>query len=300
MVSRLDYLEHFLDSVDFVISGRKGSISEDKWLVTNYNSGFYSVLEKHLINQDDKVRTETVMLLTALKERAAGPKIKDMRVKDNERVRNACLGYLTSMGEDDTLMTTLVETLEFKRGNEFRNAAVRAGTVGRADDIPILRRIYGQVDGEMRSQMRTAISNIIDRCPELKGKKELLLSVPVFPDERAFIKFLENGEDYLDVRYRNSVSRRCKVSIETHNNIVRGIRKIRMRLFNEAENLQHYSEELTEVYNRVVDLLAWAVDDLSSKDIVEDGSTDIVCARCGSHMIHGNDSWKCIECGSSK
>ncbi len=53
--------------MDFVISGRKGSISGDRWLTANYESGFYGILEKHLGNPDDRVRSETVTLLAAVK-----------------------------------------------------------------------------------------------------------------------------------------------------------------------------------------------------------------------------------------
>lgn len=299
MVSRLDYLEHFLDSVDFVISGRKGSISEDKWLVTNYESSFYNVLEKQLNSQDGRVRFEVIVLLTKLGERAAAARIGEMRLRDNETVGRACLGYLTTIGENDTLVPQLIETLEFSRGNDFRNAALKLGTVGRDEDIPVMRKIYGQVEGEMREQMRDALAKVIDRNPSLKGKKDLLLSIPVFPDEDAFIRFLNSSEDYLNVRYRNSIRPRKAISIETHNNVVRGIRKIRIRLFNEHDNLIHYPEELTDRYNDLVDSLSRAVSDLSSKEIHEDsGVTGMTCEVCGSPMLHGNDGWRCLDCGN--
>jgi len=299
MKSRLEYLERYLDAVDFVISGRKGAIYGDRWLTANYCCDFYSVIEKHLGNQDDRVRAETVMLLTVLKERRAAERIREMRMIDNERVSMACMGYLSSMGEDDVLIPKLIETLEYERGTEFKKAAARIGSVGRSGDIAVLRKIYGQTNGDMRSQIRDAMVRIIDRDPDLKKKKELLLSVPVFPDEKSFDRFLRTGTEYLDNRYRNSVRPMNGISAETYNNVVRGIRNIRVRLYNESENLEHYPAEYTSRYNRLVDLLAWSVDDLSSKEVFHTSSEKrIVCARCGSNMILGSDEWICMDCGS--
>ncbi|MCL2712918.1 MAG: hypothetical protein FWD37_06595 [Methanomassiliicoccaceae archaeon] len=299
MKSRLEYLERYLGAVDFVTSGRKGAISNDSWLTANYDCDFYSVIEKHLGNTDDRVRSETIMLLASLKERRAAERIREMRMTDNERVSMACLGYLSSIGEDDVLIPKLIETLEHERGTEFKKAAARIGSVGRSDDISVLRKIYGQTNGDMRAQVRDALVRIIDRDPELKKKKDLLLSVPVFPDEKGFDRFLKNGTEYLDVRYRNSVHPLIKISSETYNNIVRGIRNIRTRLYNESENLEHYQAEYTGRYNHLVDLLSWAVGDLSSKEVFSASSEkSIVCAKCGSNMILGSDEWMCIECGN--
>jgi len=299
MKSRLEYLERYLDAVDFVTSGRKGAIYSDRWLTANYDPDFYSVIEKHLGNPDDRVRAETVMLLTVLKERRAADRIREMRQTDNERVGMACLGYLSAIGEDDVLIPKLVSTLEYERGEEFRKAAVRIGSVGRSGDIPVLRKIYGQTVGDMRSQIRDAMVRIIDRDPELKKKRDLLLSVPVFPDEKSFDRFLRTGTEYLDVRYRNSVRPLNRISAETYNNIVRGIRNIRVRLYNESNNLIHYPAEYTGRYDRLVDLLSWSVEDLSSKEVFHASpENNIVCARCGSNMVLGGDEWMCIDCGN--
>lgn len=301
MVSRLEYLEHFLDSVDFVSSGKKGEISNDKWLVVNYQSGFYSVIEKYLKSTDDRVRAEVVMLLTSLRERAAMDIVKEMRIRDNERVSTACLGYITTMGDEDGLIPSLIETMEFKRGIEFRKAAERIGVIGRSNDLRTLRKIYGQVDGDMRVQVKDAMTKIIDRDEELKRKKDLLLSVPVFPDEKRFEKFLNSSEEYLDVRYRNSVHPKTRITVGTYNNIVRGMRDMRVRLFNESENLQDYSPEYTERYNGLVDLLDWAVDDLATKEVVHTSAeSNISCSRCGSPMLFGNGEWRCLDCGNKK
>ena len=301
MVTRLEYLEHFLDSVDFVSSGRKGAISSDRWLVANYDSSFSSVLEKHLRNPDDKVRMETVIILTALKERSVIDTVREMRLTDNERVSAACLGYLTTMNETDNLIPQLIETLEYKRGNEFKHAAERLGGIGRSEDIDTLRRIYGQVTGEMRSDVKNAMVRIIDRDEELKRKKGLLLSVPVFPNEKEFDGFLNTGTEYIDVRYRTSVHPRRRISLGTYNNVVRGLRNIRVRLFNESFNLINYSETRTERYNNLVDLLAWAATDIGKKEI-DMPSTDLIimCQICGDSMVRGDDGWRCIGCGGRR
>lgn len=299
MVTRLEYLEHFLDAVDFLISGRKGSISEDRWLQVNYDASFYSVLEKQLKNTDDRVRAETVSLLTSVRERAAAEIVRELRRKDNDRVVTACLGYLKTMDEDDDLVIELMDILEYKRGTEFRNAAMKMGKVGRSEDVPTLRRIYGQVDGEMRADIKECLTRIIDRDPELKAKRDLLLSVPVFPNEKEFISFLRSAEDYLDIRYRRNILPKRAVSMNAYNNMVRGLRRIRVRLFNESSNLIHYSDDLTDRYNDAVDLLAWATGDLLSKEVYESESEGMECPRCGSMMI-GSDDRRCIECGYFK
>jgi hypothetical protein len=300
MTERLEYLEHFLDSVEFVSSGKKGSISNDKWLVSNYQSSFFSIVEKHLKNTDHRVRLETVILLTNVKERSAAPMIKEMRSADNENVSSACLGYLKAVGEDDELIPQLIETLDLKRGQEFRKAAMRLAAVGRREDIKDIRRIYGQVDGEMREDIKKTLLAVIGRHDDLASKKELLLTVPVFPNEKNFISFLNSSEEYLDARYRAKISPRKKISSDTYNNVVRGIKKIRTRMFNESDNLKDYPEELTERYNDLVDLLAWASDDLLKKEVDWNTEPGTVCPKCGSTMVFGNDTWKCIECGHSR
>ena len=300
MTERLEYLEHFLDSVEFVSSGRKGSISNDKWLMSNYQSSFFTIVEKHLKNTDHRVRSETIILLTNVKERSAAAIIKEMRSADNENVSNACLGYLKAIGEDDELIPQLIETLDLRRGQEFKKAAMKLASVGRRDDIKDIRRIYGQVDGEMREDMKKTLLTVIGRYDDLASKKELLLTVPVFPNEKNFISFLNSSEEYLNVRYRDKISIRKRVSSDTYNNVVRGMKKIRVRMFNESDNLADYGEELTERYNDLVDLLAWASEDLLKKEVDWNTEQGTICPKCGSKMAFGNDIWKCIECGYSR
>ena len=301
MVTRLEYLEHFLDSVDFVTSGRKGAISSDRWLAVNYDSSFSSVPEKHLRNPDEKVRAEVVSLLTTVKERSVTDIIRDMRMNDCERVAIACLGYLSSMDEADNLIPQLMETLEYKRGIEFKKAAERIGKIGRSTEIEELRKIYGQVTGDMRTDVKNAMIAIIERDPELKKKKDLLLSIPVFPNEKEFDKFLCNSKDYMNVRYRSTVHPKKKISVGTYNNVVRGIKNIRIRLFNEQFNLVHYVDGSTERYNEIVDLLAWVASDLGKKEVdVQTADAMMMCQICGETMIRGDSGWRCIGCGNKK
>jgi len=301
MVTRLEYLEHFLDSVDFVTSGRKGAISSDRWLTVNYDSSFSSVLEKHLRNPDERVRAETVSLLTTVKERSVMDTIRDLRMNDCERVGIACLGYLSSMDEADNLIPQLMETLEYKRGIEFKKAAERIGKIGRSGEITELRKIYGQVTGDMRTDVKNAMTVIIERDPELRRKKDLLLSVPVFPNEKEFNKFLRSSTDYMNVRYRESVHPKMKVSVSTYNNVVRGLKNIRVRLFNESFNLVHYVDGSTERYNETVDLLAWVASDLEKKEVdVHTTDTMMMCQICGESMVRGDGGWRCIGCGNKR
>jgi len=300
MTERLEYLEHFLDSVEFVSSGKKGSISNDKWLVSNYQSSFFTIVEKHLKNTDHRVRSETVILLTNVKERSAAPIIKEMRSSDNENVSSACLGFLKAVGEDDELIPQLIGTLDLKHGQEFKKAAMKLASVGRREDVKDIRRIYGQVDGEMREDIKKTLLAVIGRYDDLASKKELLLTVPVFPNEKNFISFLNSSEEYLDIRYRDKISPRKRISSDTYNNVVRGMKKMRIRMFNESDNLINYPEGLTKRYNDLVDLLAWASEDLLKKEVDWNIDAGTMCPKCGSKMAFGNDVWKCIECGHNR
>jgi len=201
-----------------VASGRKGAMSGDRWLIGNYDPSFYGVLEKYLRCEDERIRAETVSLLAAVRERAALPEIRRMRAREGERVAMACLGYLSAAEESDSLIPELFDILEHKRGAEFERAAVRMRSAGRSEDVPRLRRIYGQVEGGMRDSLRRALESIADRDETLRGKKDLILSVPVYPDREAFSSFLERSIDYLDVRYRGNVHPLRTVEKGTYNN----------------------------------------------------------------------------------
>ena len=99
-VTKVEYLERFLEAVDRVVAGRPGSISEDRWLVNYYDADKLSVVSGYLDCDDERVRAETVLLLTDVRERAVLDKVRDMRQRDSERVRLACMGYLSALQSD--------------------------------------------------------------------------------------------------------------------------------------------------------------------------------------------------------
>lgn len=303
MSARMDYLQHFLDCVDFVSSGRRGAISEDRRLVAEYDPTYYDILQKHLGSTDQRVKIEIITLLTNLRERQAIGDIKELRITSNENVSNACVGFLYTMDTSDDYIPDLMDVLKHKRGSEFRNAASRMRSVGREQDIPELRKIYGQVDGEMREQMRDCLEGIIDRTPGLAKKKRMLLSVPVFPDEGRFMRFADDAIVYLDIRYRDNVSEKDIISSNVYNNIAKALRKIQIRLFNEEVNLRYYSDEARSTYDEVNDLFVWALDDIRTKKVSMDvpkaemNAPD--CSRCGNRMTYGKDGWRCPVCGNS-
>ena len=242
-VTKAEYLERFLEAVDRVIAGRPGSISEDRWLVNYYDAEKLSVLSGYLDCDDERVRAETVMLLADVRERAVLDKVKDMRQRDSERVRLACMGYLSAIQSDDELIPQLFDVMDHRNGSEFMRAANRMASIAREEDVPHLRRIYGQVGGEMRSAVRVVLDRVIARNPSLQPKRELILSVPVYPNEQEFERFLDTSIEYLDVRYRENVLPRDKIKVGTFNNVARALGRMRTRLYNEADNLQFYGPD---------------------------------------------------------
>jgi len=295
---RMEYLGRFLDCVDFVASGRKFAISEDKWLVINYEPSFYGVVSKHLMNTDERVRADVIKLLAAVKERAALDSVRKMRLSDKENVRIACLSYLAAIGEADTMMPDLFDILEHKKGQEFKSAAMKAGSAGRSEDVPRLRKIYGQVTGEMREDIRKALILIMSRDENLKKNEELILSIPPYPDEKKFNAFLDNSTTYLDIRYRDTVACKRKISAGTYSNVCSAIKKMKARMFNEYDNLQYYEKSVGEAYDELLRLIEWAADDLSAKE-TEDGQTEHakICSKCGNELRSYRDSWICVDCG---
>jgi ribosomal protein S27AE len=296
---RLRYLEHFLDCVDFVSSGRKGAVSEDKFLVTAYVPEYYTILQKHLKNTDPRVRSEVVILLTTLRERQAVDDIKKLRVEDNDRVSSACLAYLASVDEDDNYIPELLDVLEHRNGSEFFRAASKMASIGRKEDIPELRKIHGQVNGEMHNAIGKALVSIVDRNADLKPKKSLIMSAPIFPDEKSFLKFADNSSVYLDIRYRDNIFPKTEISATTYNNVADAIKKIQIRLFNESDNLRWYSPEATARYDELADLLLCVADDLKTKKVIDNGFRMEThdCKSCGSRMAKSRDTWVCPECG---
>ena len=148
-------------------------------------------------------------------------------------MRGRCSGRSGIQG-DDELIPQLFDVMDHSSGNEFMKAAARMASVAREEDVPHLRRIYGQVGGEMRSAVRVALDRVISRNPSLQPKRDLILSVPVYPNEGEFERFLDSSIEYLDVRYRNNVLPLEKVKLATFNNVARALAKMRTRLYNET------------------------------------------------------------------
>jgi len=301
-VSRIEYLERFLDCVDFVSSGRRNAISGDRWLVNNYDPSFYGAVSKHLKSSDERVRADVVRLLAAVRERSALDTVREMRASDKDAVKTACLGYLDSVNEEDTMIPDLFDVLEHKNGQEFKRAAMTMGSIGRSADVPRIRKIYGQVTGDMREDIKAALISVIDRDAELRKKKDLLLSVPVFPDERKFLSFLDGSITYLDIRYRDNIAGKGTISKGAYENVYGAIMRMRERMFNEFDNLGYYGPVCKKMYGDLISLMEWASDDLSGKAVESDRITDgrRLCPRCGNEMRSNSNVWTCVDCGIKK
>ncbi|MBR2394555.1 MAG: hypothetical protein IKA98_03540 [Candidatus Methanomethylophilaceae archaeon] len=297
-VRKAEYLGRFLDDVDRVMSGRHGSITGDRWLVNNYSADFLPLIDKYLSCEDEVVRAETILLLCDVRERAVMGRVRDMRKSDVERVRLACLGYLNIMQDEDDLIPDLFAILEHKTGEEFSRAATRMASVARKEDVPRLRRIYGQVRDDMRSEVGVILDRVVSRNPDLRSKRDLIMSVPVYPDEDAFDRFLDTSIEYLDVRYRNNVLPVERISRGTFNNVAHALNKMRTRLYNEADNLVYYGVDKDDRFKELTDLIRWASADLSRKEVVGgDRSSSHKCPRCGGLMISNKGIWTCPDCG---
>ena len=298
-VTNVEYLERFLDDVDKVSGGRPGAISEDRWLVANYDPGKLPCLTPYLDFDDARVRSELVTLLGDVRERGVYDKILKMRDEAGDGVSMACLGYLTMLHEDDEAIPGLIDTMEHTRGPDFSRAARRLAGIARASDLPAIRKIYGQVGGTMRDETRIILERIIARNPELSRKRDLILSVPVYPDEDAFERFLDTSIEYLDVRYRKKVLPQASINEGTYNNVVRAIRRMRTRLYNEADNLRFYGPDKEDRFHELSELVRWANEDLGSKKVLlsDDRKQSKVCPHCGGMLICYKGIWMCPDCG---
>lgn len=298
-VTKEEYLERFLGGVDRVLSGRPGSLAEDRWLVNYYDAGKLPLIQGYLDFDDERVRAETVTLLADVRERGVLEKVKDMRQRDSERVRMACMGYLSTIQGDDELIPQLFDIMDHESGTEFMRAANRMASVAREEDVSHLRRIYGQVGGEMRSAVKVVLDRVISRNPSLESKRDLIMSVPVYPDENAFEAFLDKAIEYLDVRYREKVMPAETVSLGTYNNVARALGKMRTRLYNESDNLQFYGPDKTDRADELMNLIVWANKDLSGKEVTgRDRSHSRVCPRCGEMLVCYKGIWICPDCGT--
>lgn len=298
-VDKAEYLGRFLEAADRVMSGRPGSISEDRWLVNYYDPEKLPLVSGYLSCDDERVRAETVLLLADVRERAVLDKVREMSRRDSEKVRMACMGYLSAIEADDNLIPQLFDVMDHSSGAEFLKAAARMGSIAREEDVPHLRRIYGQVGGEMRSAVRVALDRTVARHPSLQPKRDLILSVPVYPDESAFERFLDSAFDYLDVRYRENVFPKDSVSLGTYNNVARALKKMRTRLYNEADNLEYYGPDKTDRARDLTSLISWVGEDLSGKEVTgAERSRSHVCPKCGEMMICYKGMWICPDCGT--
>lgn len=299
-LNNTDYLGRFLDDLDRVTAGRPGSIADDRWLVNNYDPRFLPLLSRYLDFNDDRVVSELILLFTDVRERAVAGKVRELRKRGSEKVRMACLGYITSMGDDDSLIPELFDILEHRDGKEFAKAASRMASIAREEDLDRIRRVYGQVTGEMASQMAVVIDAVINRNPHLQSKRDYLMSPPVYPDEESFDAFLDSAFEYLDVRYRTKVMPRETVPVATFNNVARALAKMRIRLYNEADNLQYYGVDKSDRHAELAALIKVVNSDLAKKKVVsgKQGSSR-ECPRCGGLMVSYKGLWTCPDCGGN-
>lgn len=298
-VTDAEYLTRFIDDVDAVTGGRAGAISGDRWLVKNYDPGKLRLLLPYLSFEEPRVRAELVSVLGDVRERSVRDRVEEMYRREGDLVSMACLGYLTTLRDDDEAIPRLLDAMDHTRGNEFSSAARRMASIARAEDVPHLRRIYGQVGGTMRDETREVLERVIARNPELVPKRDLILSLPVYPDEAAYERFLDASIEYLDVRYRERVAPRPSVPEAAYNDVVRALRKMRTRLYNEADNLSVYGVDKEDRTEELSSLVAWASEDLSRKEVVRRSREGPyrVCPRCGGLLTFYKGTWICPDCG---
>ena len=272
-INELEYLERFIECSRLVERGKRGAIRDDKFLLNSYRRDFYHILKRNgLDHRVSNVRAETIFLLTDLRDPSALKEITNMRHSDVGSVSDACVAYMTALKDSEAVKRELFDVLSHKDGVQFRNAAMRMSKVATDEDIPELRRIYGQVDGVMRDNIKECLKSIIARYPDLETRRRYILSVPVFPDERAFDKFMDKSIVYLDIRYRDSIAPLSRVSMRAYNNVVKAIRTMQVRIYNERDNLKWYDPSKVGVMRELENLILWVVEDLSDKEVIPDSS----------------------------
>lgn len=262
------YSIRYNEAAGSVRSGRSGAISENRFLLDNYGKGCYEILCEGLDDGDARVRMETVLLFARLRIIKPRDRITEMSYNDRDSVAGACVAYLKALEQAEERIPELLYTANHRTGAEFRSAMRTLGDIGTAQDIPEIRKVMGQVEGEMREQTRNALSRIVDRDPDLEAKRPFILSDPVYPDEKGYAAFLEKAIDYLDVRYREKIMPRDEVKMGVYNNVVSAILRMQIRIYNERPNMYQYSEDIVRESGRLEDLVYWAAEDLKSKRIV--------------------------------
>ncbi len=264
-----NYSLRFREASASAASGRRGAISDSRFFVDNYGPGCYEVLLTGLEHADPRVRAETVLLFARLGITKPRDIITEMSYRDRDSVSGACVAYLKGLEASEERIPDLLYTANHRNGEEFRSAMRTLGEIATAKDIPEIRRIYGQVVGEMHEQTRAALARIVDRDPDLERKRMFVLSEPVYPDEDAYRAFLDKSIDYLDVRYREKIHPRREVKLRTYNNVVSAILTMQMRLYNEEPNSGCYGMDTRDSARLLNDLVFWAAEDLKSKRVVK-------------------------------
>ncbi len=264
-----NYTLRFREASASAASGRRGAISDSRFFVDNYGPGCYEVLLTGLEHNDPRVRAETVLLFARLGITKPRDIITEMSYHDRDSVSGACVAYLKGLEASEERIPELLYTANHRNGEEFRSAMRTLGETATAGDIPDIRRIYGQVSGDMREQTKAALARIVDRDPDLERKRMFVLSEPVYPDEDAFRAFLEKSVDYLDVRYRGKIHPLREVKLRTYNNVVSAILTMQIRLYNEEANSGCYDRETRDSARLLNDLVFWAAEDLKSKRVIK-------------------------------
>lgn len=262
------FASRYGEAIEEVMSGNRGAISDSRFFLDNYGPGCYEVLLMGLEDEDPRVRAETVLLFSRLGVTKPRDRITEMSYRDRDNVSGACVAYLKGLEEAEGRIPELLYTANHRNGEEFREAMRTLGRIATAKDVPEIRRIMGQVNGEMHDQTRDALSRIIDRDPDLENKRMFILSDPVYPDEDAYRTFLAKSIEYLDIRYREKILPRREVKLRTYNNVVSAILSMQVRLYNEDANMKLYDRGLKADTARLNELVFWAADDLKAKRVV--------------------------------
>ncbi|MCL1904960.1 MAG: hypothetical protein FWG19_02410, partial [Methanomassiliicoccaceae archaeon] len=117
-------------------------------------------------------------------------------------------------------------------------------------------------------------------------------------DEKKFEMFLDKSITYLDIRYRDSVSDKKIISANVYTNVRDALRSMRIRMFNEQDNLRYYGPPARKMYDELLNLMDWASADVSSKTVEADHFTERnLCPKCGAEMRARDGVWTCVDCG---
>lgn len=251
-----------------VAAGNRGEISHTRFFVDNYTAECYEAISSYLDHPNPAVRAEAVLLFSRLGIRKVADRIKEMSYRDADVVVGACVAYEKGIEDADSRIPGLLYTANHDNGPDFATAVRTLGGIAVERDIPEIRRVYGQVEGNQREMVYEALSRIIDRDPDLERKRDFILSVPLYPNEDSYDSFLSKSIRYLDERYRANVLPRTSISIKMRNDVVHAILTMQIRIYNERANMDCYSVDTVAMTEDLEDLIAWAADDLNSKSVI--------------------------------